>query len=392
MRQFLADLVRCLPEGMGLDPKRLMDWADPCPGNTPFSFSDEFKEELGCYLWRMVYIGLLHVIRDEKDRPLLVRTVLGNSVLNGKEIAPSQNDRMLVVQPNLEIMGDVINLANVGKDVAPFVEVVSAERTLLLRLSRDQVEKAIHAGYSVQNCVAALKQAATQPIAQNVFDTLEEWKRGYRRVYIRPAMLMQLDDEEQADVIRNGPLKKYIREEISPTVFRVLRNDLPDIRRILRRMKIHPVEKLRKKKGYSSAFRKKEYALKECMTPEYSSLGTFEPAEETLSKELSRYKISVYGAGMQHVNRKPRLTLTLGKMRSIVSEALHTRTPILIRLQKSDSGGTQEHVVLPIYWADQGRLLMISEEEDGKEFKLYLKDILEIQILSPEDGTGSRLF
>jgi len=383
LRQFVADLIRALPDGMALDPKKFLDWIDPYPGEYSIHLWEDCKDVVGLYLWKLAYCGIFQVLRDKDQRPLLVRTALGITLLNGKEITQTEKNDLLIVQPNLEILGDISSLAKVGKDLAPFVEVVSAERTLLLRFTCSQVQKAIHAGCSLDDCREALREAATQPIPQNVLANLDEWQRSYHCFSLRTAVLIQADNEEQAENIRDGLLREFPIVTVTPTTLSAPLEDLPEIRRVLKRMKLNMVDHTVKERSCEREIRRRKHAPKKVDTPEYHSLGADKNMEIDLKEELAPFKMCTAMNRPREKKIGSPSSMSLSQMRAVVTQAITSGIPVQFSMQNESSGKIEEFVMEPVMWADQDRLVFKILKKD-REYTVYLKDILSIKPIWPQ--------
>ncbi|HOE10035.1 MAG TPA: helicase-associated domain-containing protein [bacterium] len=378
LRQFIADLIRALPDGTALDPQKFLDWTDPYSGEYSIHLWEDCKDVVGLYLWKLAYCGVFQVLRDKDQHPLLVRTALGTALLNGKEIPQAEKNGFLVVQPNQEILGDLSRFAEVGNDLAPFVEVVSAERTMLLRFTRSQVQKAIHAGCSLDKCREALQKAVTQPVPEVVLANLEEWQRSYHCFSLQTAVLIQADDEEQAGSIRDGLLREFPLVAVTPTLFSAPLEDLPEIRRILKRMKLNLVDYTMKDRGYEKESRRKRHTPKQMDAPEFHSLGADENIESDLKEEMNEFKICVTMDESKEKKIVSGRSASLSQIRAVVTQAITSGIPVQFTLQNETSGQVDEYVTEPICWVDPDRLVFKIRQK-GREYTVYLKDILSIK-------------
>jgi hypothetical protein len=392
-RQFLAALLRGLPDDTGLDPGMFLGWSDPFPGEERFSFGPDLAEEAASHLWKMVYAGLLEVTRAEQGRPLLVLTRLGTALLSDDDVESAREERLFVVQPNFEVLADPCSLAAAGEEISPFVELVTADRTFSLRFSRESVRRGIHHGHSIPSCCQALCRHATHEVPENVLDTIQEWAAEYHRVRLRPGLLIQVDTDEQAEMLRHSPVFKLIREEISPRSFWAAMEDRTEIKRRLTGLKMdvddepprvreddEDLTEIRPVQGLSR-LRTRE------ATPECYPVGSFEPAEEVLREILQSYEIVPPGGGAGGPGGGDRSPGSgePHKIRAAVSEALRTERPLRLTLFQRGGRPPETQIVSPICWGpDRGRFSFYAHQSGGAERLWRLDEILDASLL-PED-------
>ena len=388
-RQFIAEVVRQLPDDVGLNPGMFLAWSDPFPGKRVFSFGGSLAREAGVHLWKMVYAGVLQVMRGPQGQPLLVRTRLGTTVLAGDEVEPAQENRIFVVQPNFEVLCDPKSLAAAGEEVSPFVELVTVDRTVSLRFSRASVQRGLRRSHSITSCCQALHRVATQDLPKNVLDRLQEWASGYHRVYLRPGLLIQAETDEQAETLRHSSVFELIREEIGRRSFWASLDDLPEIRRRLRNLKIDVHE------GPVSGSLEEEYveelhtadrlmSQRREDTPEYHRMGFFEPAEQALRETLRSCEIVPPGSSgaEQRDNRlRPRWS-TPQEIREVISEALLRDEHLCLTVLREKDRTPEVHTVYPICWSpERGRFSFYGVEPGGPERLWRLDEIISARVL-----------
>ncbi|MFH1739088.1 MAG: hypothetical protein ABIH23_08775 [bacterium] len=392
LRQFVAELIRKLPEGVGLDPKALLAWSDPFVGKNGFLFDELLAEDVAGLLWKLVYMGVLEVVREEDEEPLLVRTKLGTSILNGEEIEPCTGKRFFVVQPNFDLLCDPYSLAGAGGTVARFTQVGSVDRTFLLRFTRDSVNRGLRNKHSLASCCSALQGAATQPVPENVLKTMQEWSKGYHRVHLRPALLIHVEDEEQAEALRGSSVFELVREEINPTTFSASIEDLRDLRKRLSKLKMDLIDET---VSTREKYKEPEQELADWSdlterkeTPEYSPVGFYEPVEEALRAELKSREIVPPGLATDSRDpvRDRRDPTDLRQIRAAIRKGMLEDKLVRLTVCKGNTGETETRIVYPICWGhERGQHSFYASDDEEEERLWRIDEILDAKAISDSE-------
>jgi hypothetical protein len=126
---------------------------------------------------------------------------------------PVPGPTKIVVQPDFTIVVMGPNPA-VVVDLMPFCAKVrgsAGSSSLTLRLTRDQVLKAIDEGLPGQEVVERLERLASVPLPGNVAHEVREWCGWVRRVTVAPASLVRCPDRSTADRVQSALGKKAER-------------------------------------------------------------------------------------------------------------------------------------------------------------------------------------
>jgi len=390
-RRLMAVLIQDWPDGIGLDPKKLLGWSDPFAHGSGFSFDREIAAWVAGYLIKLILSGVLTVVRPARSGPLLVPTPFGRSLLSGKETESSKKKGIFVVQPDFEVIADTYSLVDAADRVAPFVELVSVDQTFVLRLSRQSVQRGIRARHSIKSLQEGLEQASLQKVPDNVEKTLHDWAESYRRICVRSALLIETETEEQAEVVRRGAVSKYITDQIAPTVFRAHIEDLPQVRRALKKLRIDVVEELTEADRDTEPRVDLDRGLwRDVPKPEVDPERTFTRLGARHRQKLMSYEIMPPGASTQERPERRRAVrpdevASPFETRAEISEAI--RVDALVRLKYFTRQGPQESIVRPICWCSaRGRFEFEARRRDGSVRTWKLGEIISAQML--DDNTA----
>lgn len=389
LRWFVAEVVRAIPDGMGLHPIRFMSWSDPFSSESWFSFDVWLKPAIAFTLWKMVYAGVLQVVR-RRELPLLVPTRLGRSLLAGEESDSPAEKEMFVIEPNFEILADPKTLMRAGEDIAPFVELVAADRTFSLRFSRKSIHGALRRGLSVSSCRQALQRFATQQIPKIVLDMMQEWTRGYHEVHLRTGLLIQTETEDQAERLRCSPVFELVEEEIAPGLFWASEDDLSEVQRGLRSLGMEirlrragqdwQTEKYILPRRWSDPLE----SVEKQNTPECCPDASLDWAEEALRRQLESYEIfppasGTPDTGSSDTRLRPN---TLQEIRHAVSTALAKCKQLRLTVIEGADEKPKTFIVEPLYWSpERGRYSFYGREPYKRERLWHIQRILRARVL-----------
>jgi hypothetical protein len=173
---------------------------------------------------RLYVLGLVDVGVRGKD-PVAVRlTDQGRRLLSGESDAdPAAKEaraRPLVVNPDFEVLllpeGDVNEIAHT---LDRFARRVRSDEVTRYRLQREDLERAIVQGMTVEEILAFLVARGRTPLPQNVAFSVREWGERVRFAKQRDAVLLEVDREDALDrALALEPVKALLIARLGPTV------------------------------------------------------------------------------------------------------------------------------------------------------------------------------
>lgn len=147
------------------------------------------------------WLGLIEVSTAQREMvfrllPLGVWLVRSGDEPRDEELGT----RSLVVQPDFEIMLFRPSPRRVWA-LSSFSDADSLDRVSSFRLTRQSLERALRAGLTVPQITGFLEQQSETSLPQNVDFEVKSWAREYRRVRVRPSVLLEPDDRSAVDEI-----------------------------------------------------------------------------------------------------------------------------------------------------------------------------------------------
>jgi hypothetical protein len=151
-----------------------------------------------------VWLGLIERSNvRESDEPVLRVTPFGRWIA-GKRVEPSLphlGQAPLAVGANFQILLYRPTPRRVWA-LSAFAEAQSLDRVSTYVLSAESLIRALASGIDLSQITAFLDRQNGGPIPQNVAYTLAEWDRGYRRVWLRRAVVLVPEEgEESAPIV-----------------------------------------------------------------------------------------------------------------------------------------------------------------------------------------------
>jgi hypothetical protein len=178
---------------------------------------------------RLYLLGLVDVGVRGKD-PLAVRlTDQGRRLLTGDAEPDAKADpkaaaearaRPLVVNPDFEVLllpeGDVNEIAHT---LDRFAKRVRSDEVTRYRLQREDLERAIVQGMTVEEILSFLVARGRTPLPQNVGFSVREWGERVRFARQREAVLLEVDREDALDrALALDAVKALLIARLGPTV------------------------------------------------------------------------------------------------------------------------------------------------------------------------------
>ncbi|MDH7570058.1 MAG: helicase-associated domain-containing protein, partial [Armatimonadota bacterium] len=117
----------------------------------------------------------------------------GAALLGTGPEPPPVDDRILVVQPNFDVVAMEF-VPEVLDELGQFAVPVSYDRVASFRIERRQVNLALTGGWNSEGLLSFLRAHARRPIPQNVEQSLRDWGSAIRRARFVRALVVQAED------------------------------------------------------------------------------------------------------------------------------------------------------------------------------------------------------
>ena len=194
---------------------------------------------------RLYLLGVVDVGFHGQEAAAVRLTEQGRRLLSGEGAAAEEaggngaaaraaaaaRARPLVVNPDFEVLllpeGDVNEVAHT---LDRFARRVRSDEVTRYRLQREDVERAIVQGMSVEQMLSFLEERCRTPVPQNVYFSIREWGGRVRFGRQREAVLLEVDREDALDrALTLEPVKALLIARLGPTVA-ALRAPLSDFK------------------------------------------------------------------------------------------------------------------------------------------------------------------
>ncbi|NUN53690.1 MAG: helicase-associated domain-containing protein, partial [Planctomycetaceae bacterium] len=186
---------------------------------------------------RLYLLGLVDVGFSGQEPAAVRLTDQGRRLMaGGEEAAEGGNGaslaaRPLVVNPDFEVLllpeGDVNEVAHT---LDRFARRVRSDEVTRYRLQREEVERAVVQGMTVEEILAFLEERSRSAVPQNVSFSVREWGERVRFARQREAVLLEVDREDALDrALTLEPVRSLLLARLGPKVA-ALRGTLSDHR------------------------------------------------------------------------------------------------------------------------------------------------------------------
>jgi hypothetical protein len=158
---------------------------------------------------RLIPLGCVRAALDEGGQLCVARlprldAYFGRTVAAGEVAGAPGDGSRVIVQPDFSIVVIGLNLARVA-EVVPFCtrdsQGTAGQGSLILKLTRASVIKAVAGGLAPAQIMDRLRRNASNEIPPNVLREVEEWAGSVRKVGSSTASLLHCPDRETADRI-----------------------------------------------------------------------------------------------------------------------------------------------------------------------------------------------
>lgn len=178
-----------------------------------------------------VWLGLIERGRNRTSRESALRlTSVGRWLTakdRGEPALPSLGDAPLAVGANFQVLLYRPTPRRVW-NLSSFAELQTLDRVSTYALTAEALIRSLASGIDLDQVVGYLEKQNGGPLPQNVAYTLAEWDRGYRRVWLRRAVLLLPEEGEDSERIAAALRDAGLDPEILPDGKLSLTYDAPD--------------------------------------------------------------------------------------------------------------------------------------------------------------------
>jgi hypothetical protein len=178
-----------------------------------------------------VWLGLIERGRNISTHESALRlTAVGRWIAardRSEPTLPVQGEAPLAVGANLQVLLYRPTPYRVWA-LSAFAELQTLDRVSTYNLTAQALIRSLSSGIDLEDVTRFLERMNGQLIPQNVAYTLAEWDRGYRRVWLRRAVVLVPDEGEEPDRIAAALKDAGLDPEIQPDGRITLTYDVPD--------------------------------------------------------------------------------------------------------------------------------------------------------------------
>ena len=167
------------------------------------------------------WLGAVDLGRGRDGQPVAVRIPAAGGRLFGHPQAPADAEpprQALLVQPNFEILV----LAPEARAIWTLLlsaDLARHDRVSVYTISKESVLRARTSGLTAAGLQEFLTAHSQKAVPQNVLQCISDWGRGYKRLALQKATLLEVDDAEILDeLLASRRLKGFIARRLAPTV------------------------------------------------------------------------------------------------------------------------------------------------------------------------------
>lgn len=173
-------------------------------------------------LQRLIPLGCLRTAADDRDELCIARTprldaYFGRQVSAGDLAGGAPDQTRVVVQPDFSVVIIGLN-PTPAAELTPFTERVKGhlgQGSMILKLTREAVVKAVANGMDAGQIVDRLRQHAANKLPANVLHEVQEWCGWVRQATSSSCLLMRCQDGEAADRLVSALGKKAERLNVT---------------------------------------------------------------------------------------------------------------------------------------------------------------------------------
>lgn len=150
-----------------------------------------------------VWLGLIERSRVRGDETAVLRVTPVGRWIVGQRVEPglaSQGPTALEVGADFTVRLYRPTPRRIWA-LSAFAEARTLDHVSVWQLTAEALIRALSSGVELEHVVAFLERANGGPLPQVVLDALVEWDRGYRRVWLRRAVILVPEEDEQPEPI-----------------------------------------------------------------------------------------------------------------------------------------------------------------------------------------------
>lgn len=150
-----------------------------------------------------VWLGLIERSTARANEDAVLRVTPFGHWIAGKRVEPSLpslGPAPLAVGANFQVLLYRPTPRRVWA-LSAFATLQSLDRVSIYTLTSESLIRALSSGIDLEQIIAFLERQNGGPLPQNVALTLDEWDRGYRRVWLRRAVVLAPDEGEESEPI-----------------------------------------------------------------------------------------------------------------------------------------------------------------------------------------------
>jgi hypothetical protein len=167
------------------------------------------------------WLGVVRVSRGEAERvESFALTELGAELVGAPEathqIIPPV-EKPLLVQPNFEIMLFTPQVETLWT-LLKFATLKKLDQVSLFSIDKASVLRAMESGLTSTMLLEWLSRRNPQPLPQNLSVSVQDWSKGFRRVMVERATLLEVDDPAILDeLLQSKQYAEFFVRRLSPT-------------------------------------------------------------------------------------------------------------------------------------------------------------------------------
>lgn len=165
-----------------------------------------------------VWLGLIERSRMLAGRDTVLRLTPFGRWIAGKRVEPSTpplGDTPFEVGGNFQVLLYRPTPRRVWA-LSAFAELQTLDRVSTYTLTAEALVRALAGGVDLDQIIGLLERQNGGPLPQNVAYTLKEWDRGYRRVWLRRAVVLVPDEGEESSPIADALKEAGLEPEVLP--------------------------------------------------------------------------------------------------------------------------------------------------------------------------------
>ncbi|NWJ48430.1 MAG: helicase-associated domain-containing protein [Chloroflexi bacterium] len=167
------------------------------------------------------WLGIVRISRDAQDIPVAFSLTDFGAEIAGhpqavKQVFP-ETPKPLLALANFEIMLFVPHSQTLW-ELMQFTERKKLDSVSLYSMTRASILKAVESGKSAEAIQEWLKEKSSQPPAQNILISIQDWCKGFKAVEVQRTVLLETGSAEVLDeLLASKQFAGFITRRLSPT-------------------------------------------------------------------------------------------------------------------------------------------------------------------------------